>query len=34
MPIIEFPWRILFGTAVTFGVAVLFRSAKDKRLEE
>lgn len=34
MPIIEFPWRILFGTAVTFGVAVVFRSAEDKRLEE
>ncbi|MCW0220477.1 MAG: sodium:solute symporter [Prosthecobacter sp.] len=24
MPIIEFPWRIFFGTVVTFGVAVLF----------
>lgn len=26
MPVIEFPWRILFGTVVTFAVAVLFRT--------
>lgn len=26
MPVIEFPWRILFGTLVTFSVAVLFRT--------
>lgn len=26
MPVIEFPWRILFGTVATFGIAVLFRT--------
>jgi Na+/proline symporter len=26
LPIIEFPWRIAFGTVVTFAVAVCFRS--------
>ena len=26
MPVIEFPWRIMFGTIVTFGVAVCFRT--------
>ena len=26
MPIIEFPWRIAFGTVVTFAVAVCFRT--------
>ena len=31
MPVIEFPWRILFGTVVTFGVAVFFRSPEHKR---
>ena len=24
MPVIEFPWRIMFGTIVTFAIAVLF----------
>ncbi|MDB6118114.1 MAG: hypothetical protein JWO08_1895, partial [Verrucomicrobiaceae bacterium] len=24
MPVIEFPWRIMFGTITTFGIAVLF----------
>lgn len=28
LPVIEFPWRILFGTAVTFGVALCFASRK------
>ena len=26
MPVIEFPWRIMFGTIVTFAVAVTFRT--------
>lgn len=26
IPLIEFPWRIFFGTCVTFGVASLFRT--------
>ncbi|HZJ14243.1 MAG TPA: sodium:solute symporter [Chthoniobacteraceae bacterium] len=26
LPVIEFPWRILFGTAVTFLIAVCFRT--------
>lgn len=30
MPVIEFPWRILFGTVVTFSVAVLFKTPLDK----
>jgi solute:Na+ symporter, SSS family len=29
MPTIEFPWRILFGTVVTFLVAVSFRTPKN-----
>jgi len=33
MPIIEFPWRILFGTVVTFLVALGFRTPKNARLE-
>ena len=28
MPIVEFPWRIFFGTIVTFAVAVCFKSDK------
>jgi Na+/proline symporter len=28
LPIIEFPWRIMFGTLTTFGVAVLFKTRK------
>jgi hypothetical protein len=30
MPIIEFPWRILFGTVATFSVAVLFRTPREQ----
>ncbi len=30
MPVIEFPWRILFGTVVTFSIAVLFKTPMDK----
>jgi Na+/proline symporter len=26
LPVIEFPWRIMFGTIVTFGIAVCFRT--------
>jgi Na+/proline symporter len=29
LPIIEFPWRIAFGTVVTFAVAVCFRTPLD-----
>lgn len=29
VPVIEFPWRILFGTLVTFGIAVLFRTPEE-----
>ncbi len=32
MPVIEFPWRILFGTLVTFGVAACFRTKHDQKL--
>ncbi|MGC4014031.1 MAG: sodium:solute symporter [Luteolibacter sp.] len=28
MPVIEFPWRIMFGTIVTFAVAVCFRTPR------
>ena len=28
MPVIEFPWRIMFGTIVTFGVAVWLRKER------
>ncbi len=28
LPVIEFPWRIAFGTAVTYAVAVCFRTPK------
>jgi hypothetical protein len=27
---VEFPWRILFGTVVTFGVAVCFRTPESQ----
>ncbi|QIF00898.1 sodium:solute symporter [Roseimicrobium sp. ORNL1] len=33
MPIIEFPWRILFGTVVTFTVAIFFRTPEEKQRE-
>ncbi|MDZ4289359.1 MAG: sodium:solute symporter [Prosthecobacter sp.] len=28
MPIIEFPWRIMFGTVTTFSVALMFRTSQ------
>ena len=28
LPVIEFPWRVMFGTLVTFAVAVSFRSRR------
>ena len=31
MPVIEFPWRIMFGTIVTFAVAVSFRTPASRR---
>lgn len=30
LPVIEFPWRILFGTVVTFAVAVCFRTPANR----
>ena len=30
LPIIEFPWRIMFGTLVTFGIAVCFRTPHEQ----
>lgn len=30
VPEIEFPWRILFGTVVTFSIAMLFRTPEEK----
>ena len=34
MPVIEFPWRIAFGTVTTYAVAVLFRTPELQVLEE
>ena len=31
LPVMEFPWWICFGTIVTFGVAVCFRTGRDDR---
>ena len=31
MPVIEFPWRIAFGTVVTFAVAMCFRTSETQR---
>lgn len=31
MPVIEFPWRIMFGTLTTFAVAMLFRTPLEKQ---
>ena len=33
MPVIEFPWRIMFGTLVTAGVAVCFKTLVHKRAD-
>lgn len=30
LPVIEFPWRIPFGTAVTLGIALLFRTPESQ----
>jgi hypothetical protein len=30
LPVIEFPWRIMFGTVTTFAVAVAFPHAKPR----
>ena len=32
LPVIEFPWRIAFGTVVTYAVAVCFRTS-DAQIE-
>jgi solute:Na+ symporter, SSS family len=34
MPTIEFPWRILFGTLVTFTIAAGFRTPREARSQE
>jgi SSS family solute:Na+ symporter len=31
MPIIEFPWRIMFGTITTFAIAMMFRTPIEKQ---
>lgn len=31
MPIIEFPWRIMFGTMTTFAIAMMFRTPMEKQ---
>lgn len=31
MPVIEFPWRIMFGTVTTFAVAMMFRTPLEKQ---
>jgi SSS family transporter len=31
MPIIEFPWRIMFGTMTTFAIAMMFRTPVEKQ---
>ncbi|MDB6140824.1 MAG: sss: transporter solute:sodium symporter (sss) family [Verrucomicrobiaceae bacterium] len=33
MPVIEFPWRIMFGTVTTFVIAVLFRTSQAQQRE-
>ena len=33
MPVIEFPWRIMFGTIATFAVAVLFPTTQQQQDE-
>jgi Na+/proline symporter len=30
MPAIEFPWRIMFGTLLTFGIAICFRTPREQ----
>jgi len=30
LPVIEFPWRIAFGTVVTYAVAVCFRTPRQQ----
>ncbi len=34
LPAVEFPWWIFFGTIVTFSVAVLFRTARERQSAE
>lgn len=34
VPEIEFPWRILFGTVVTFGIAILFKTPSERQPSE
>jgi hypothetical protein len=30
LPVIEFPWRIMFGTLMTLGIAVCFRTPDEQ----
>ena len=30
LPVMEFPWWIFFGTIVTFGIAILFKTSQQK----
>jgi len=30
LPVMEFPWWIFFGTVLTFGVAVLFKTSHEQ----
>ena len=34
LPVIEFPWRIAFGTVVTFAVALCFRTPPEQLRED
>ena len=31
MPVIEFPWRIMFGTITTFTIAMMFRTPIERQ---
>ena len=31
MPVIEFPWRIMFGTITTFSIAMMFRTPIERQ---
>lgn len=34
LPVIEFPWRVMFGTVVTFTVAMCFRTPQERVLSQ
>jgi hypothetical protein len=33
MPVVSFPWRIFFGTIVTFAVAMCFKTPLEKQAD-